>query len=209
MGMYDCGKALTEKKTKIHNNSSENNPEELDASAVSLQRTHVLTTTESSPSAAALGCCVVDVTRNDVGEDDNAGDIVVASIELQRIRIWKFDDATGTSAALASPRLSCNSFGVVCIALGLLDGTIAIVSTGVATPNKTNHSSLDTDPKCAAGGKFWMRRAVWGLPFLSVWHGIHCNLQLWPSDDKMAVSISYDPKADNHNKTIHAVHATR
>lgn len=240
-----------DKQTKTNDSDKDTSTTELDASAVSLQCTHILST--ESPSVAALGCCVVDVTRNYVGEDDDAGDILVISLELHgRIRIWNFDDsflnnqnveteaartsrsitkaletftvenATGTTAALASPRLSCNLFDVACIAVGLLDGTIAIISTGVAIPNQSNTPSSDKDPKCAAGGTVL---DVWGnagsaVPLCLVWNPLQsATLAVGRQDGSVDIlrpkkrqSQSEDPRYARHATTsLHhlAGHAVR
>ena len=174
----------------------------LNASALQLHCTHTLTggPNESRTAAAAadgttsptsmrtgsLGCSVIHTIRNYTGEDTEAGDLVVASLELAgRIRIWDFpaswddDDesttrnkndptttttacaaclseftianATGTTLQLASPRYfrrttSSNSsaaedIAVVVVAVGCLDGTIAIVSTGIRVANNNNNNN--------------------------------------------------------------------
>jgi WD40 repeat protein len=143
----------------------------LDASAVSVTCTHVLlgksqTTTDSSSSssntaAAALGCTRLCVVRNYVGQDDAAGDLVVASLEMSGIvRIWSFsetldddyeyddkhkkdlvpclfefqvENATGTVMMLCPPNVWTGHD--LCVAVACLDGTIAQVATGIATPS--------------------------------------------------------------------------
>ena len=170
----------------------------LNASALQLHCTHTLTggPNESRTAAAAadgttsptsmrtgsLGCSVIHTIRNYTGEDTEAGDLVVASLELAgRIRIWDFpaswddDDesttrnkndptttttacaaclseftianATGTTLQLASPR-GFRTAVVIVAAVGCLDGTIAIVSTGilVANHNQNNNAMAATKP---------------------------------------------------------------
>ena len=118
---------------------------------------------------------MVHTVRNYAGEDTNAGDLVVASLDMAgMVRVWTFpanwdeeqqqqqqqdtpeatataavavqpltvaccaeftvDNATGTTLQLASPRVQASPKDIV-VAVGCLDGTIAIVSTGIATPN--------------------------------------------------------------------------
>ena len=153
----------------------------LQAAALQLRCTHILTGRSSTPSASSLGCSVVHTVRNYAGEDTNAGDLVVASLDMAgMVRVWTFpanwdeneeqqqmqqqqqqqqdtpeatataavvqpltvaccaeftvDNATGTTLQLASPRVQASPKDIV-VAVGCLDGTIAIVSTGIATPN--------------------------------------------------------------------------
>jgi WD40 repeat protein len=143
----------------------------LDASACSCDLTHVLLGSSqqaNADAATALGCTQVRLARNYVGDDDRAGDLVVASLELSgRVRIWSLpenmddellsgndpvqsqklkaahefflEDATGTFLQICPPKVS--GIGDVQIAMACLDGTIAIVATGLATPKATK------DPK--------------------------------------------------------------
>lgn len=136
--------------------------ESLDASALSLICTHQLG--DVSP----LGCSRVSLTRNYVGDDDQAGDLIVASLELAGlIRVWSFEEkldndvlqkqpespvtvkpmmtfdvenATGSILELCSPRLLGAS--EVAAAVGCLDGTISIVSVGIGTPKTTKEPSV-------------------------------------------------------------------
>jgi hypothetical protein len=50
------------------------------------------------------------------------------------------ENSTGTTAALAPPRVF-TSVAEVVVAVGCLDGTIVIVSTGIATPNAKKEAS--------------------------------------------------------------------
>lgn len=139
----------------------------LDASALSMTCTHVLlgnsqSVSDATSSNTTLGCTRVSVTRNYAGEDDAAGDLVVASLELSgKVRIWSLpenedDDllaaselpekpkeikaskeflvknATGTVMTLCTPRLV--GAGDFLVAVGCLDGTIAQLATGLMTP---------------------------------------------------------------------------
>lgn len=132
-----------------------------DASALRLTCSHRLG--ESS----SIGCTRVSTVRNYVGDDDSAGDLVVASLDLTGIvRLWNFaedmdndvvcnksyeepknmkplaefhaDNATGSALELCSPRW----FGVgdVVAAIACLDGTISIVATGISTPKATREA---------------------------------------------------------------------
>jgi WD40 repeat protein len=131
----------------------------LDASACNCICTHLLMGSSQSLDAPSLGCSQVKLVRNYVGEDDNAGDLIVASIDLAgTIRIWqlpedmdeeldttkqnphqivtsqefKIPNATGTSLEIGLPRVM--GVGDVQLAVPCLDGTIAILATGIATP---------------------------------------------------------------------------
>lgn len=132
----------------------ENNTKTLDASALSLECSHQLG--ELTP----LGSTRVSTARNYVGDDDSAGELLVASLQLSgEIQIWKFpedldnellatemkhmepvasfsvENASGVVLDILPPRL--NGVGDVLLAVGCLDGTIAIVATGIVTPKAT------------------------------------------------------------------------
>lgn len=134
----------------------------LDASACTCLATHVfLGEGQEADQSTALGCTQVQVARNYVGDDDMAGDLLVVSMDLAgTVRIWKLaedmdkassksteivhaaaiseftlNDATGTCFKILPPSVSGG--GDVCIAVTCLDGTVARVATGIATPKAT------------------------------------------------------------------------
>lgn len=133
----------------------------LDASALGFRCTHKLV--GSDDETPVFGCTRVGTVRNYVGDDPTAGDLVVATLDLGGIvRIWSFpnewerkqyddapegddlksikslhsftvENATGTTGVLAPPRVMQGKEAVV-IAVGCLDGTVALLSTGISTP---------------------------------------------------------------------------
>lgn len=142
--------------------------DELNASALLLECTNVFlgaTQVFPPPTPAVIGCSQISICRNYVGEDDMAGDLVVASLDLTgRVRVWtctpesldtdaqenapsrikathefSVEGATGTVMALCPPNLSGQ--GNVMVAIAMLDGTIAMVATGLATPKATKEPS--------------------------------------------------------------------
>lgn len=139
--------------------------EELNASALSLKCTHVFLGASQvyPPSTSLLGCSQISIGRNYVGEDDMAGDLVVTSLDLTgRVRVWTcaaefldaveddtkrvkasheftVEGATGTVMACCPPNLS--GHGNVAVAVACLDGTVAMVATGLATPKATKEPS--------------------------------------------------------------------
>lgn len=158
-------------------------PQPLTAAALALPCTHVLTgikqqiksstILDGSNIQSVLGCAVVHIIRNYAGEDNHAGEFIVASLEMSgTVRIWKFpedwDDtnvqqnqpivvaktpcipclvefnvegATGTTLQVASPRIM-QSIQDVVVAVGCLNGTVAIVATGIPVPNATIEPSV-------------------------------------------------------------------
>ena len=74
----------------------------LDASALSMTCSHVLTGADGNTAGAttALGCTQVCVARNYVGEDDAAGDLIVASLDMAgTVRLWNIpEDEDGATA---------------------------------------------------------------------------------------------------------------
>jgi hypothetical protein len=135
----------------------------LTASALQLQCTHSLVggRNNSSSSSAMLGCTQLCTIRNYIGEDDTAGDLVVLTLGLSgTCRVWVFtddwddhqapssskpdappprnvpcleeftvDNATGTTLAARVVA----AWQTIVVAVGCLDGTIAIVDTGIPT----------------------------------------------------------------------------
>jgi len=118
-----------------------------------------------------IGCSQVHLVRNYVGDDEMAGDLLVISMDLTgRIRIWSLsesmdediesmfkegvpsptivkpqeefvvENATGTCFQVFPPRNT--GIGDIYLAVGRLDGTIVIVSTGLTTPKATREAQV-------------------------------------------------------------------
>lgn len=112
----------------------------------------------------ALSCSQVRVARNYVGDDDNAGDVIVASLSLSgKVRLWscsetldddastdnkdsnptfqqaaqefQVEQATGTMLQVCPPNTS--GVGDVVVAVACLDGSVAMVASGMVTPKCT------------------------------------------------------------------------
>lgn len=140
---------------------------DLDASALAMTCTHALMGTNQvfpPPSHTVIGCSQCQLVRNYVGDDDECGDFVVVGLDLAaQIRVWILQDdemssevtaipkqiysqheflvegATGTLMAVCSPKLIGN--GDLQVAVACLDGSIAMVALGVATPKAKKGSS--------------------------------------------------------------------
>jgi hypothetical protein len=172
----------------------------LDASALQIQCTHTLlgatqqqqqqqsssSVAETAPTTGSgrsiLGCTQVSLVRNYVGDDTQAGDLVVASMDLGgTVRLWCFDksweekttqmtadnkqpaavrckaefvvdQATGTTLVLASPKITTmkqqrnnKDIDTVLMAVGCLNGTISLISTGIAVPSSSAAKAKDVD----------------------------------------------------------------
>jgi WD40 repeat protein len=136
----------------------------LDASAATVTLSHVLEGRDPTQARGpSIGCARVCTTRNYVGQDAAAGNLIIASLDLVgTLRVWELDSnmdadypsgssarqeptspkriraryeqrligACGTSLALRRPLVE----GSVSVAIGMLDGTVAIVATGIVTP---------------------------------------------------------------------------
>ena len=145
----------------------------LDAAACSVKLTHVLLgasqekpSEDENESNRCIGCSQVQVARNYTGDDDTAGDLIIASLDLSgKIRIWilpedmdnelatdssgeneepflpevahefSVENATGTCISILPPNVS--GVGDVLMAVPCLDGTVAVVATGLSTPKAT------------------------------------------------------------------------
>lgn len=194
----------------VHETSLAEKQDRLEASALRLEWTqHCLDDEESaiSPSApagennttttpttsACLGGSCLSSIRNYTGEDRNAGDCLLLSLDLASVvRLWNLsradsgrshsgedaphrppllgrfsvESSTGTTAVLLPPRLALRGDPqsplekVVVVAMGCLDGTVALVSTGVPIfnphhQNKSNSSgnmSKGSNPNMPPGG---------------------------------------------------------
>ena len=115
-------------------------------------------------STRCIGCSQVKVVRKYTGDDDTAGDLIIISSDLSgKIRIWTLpedmdnelsdsaasdepacpeivqefsvENATGTCIQIMPPNVS--GVGDILLAVPCLDGTIALVATGVTTPTAT------------------------------------------------------------------------
>lgn len=134
--------------------TSEENTKTLDASALSLDCSHQL------GKLSLLGTSRISTARNYVGDDKNAGELLVASLQLSgKVQIWTFpedldNELLATETKYVEPVVSFsveNASGVVLevlparstgvgdvlLAVGCLDGTIRLVATGIATPKAT------------------------------------------------------------------------
>ena len=136
---------------------------ELTASAISFGEdpTHILR--PSSENSGVLGCTSLSILRNYAGDDDSAGNVIIAGMDLSgTIRIWELDEnfdeelydqgskahseippkvelelqgATGTAVALGPPRTVIPQLKCLIAAVAFQDGTVSLVSTGIAVPN--------------------------------------------------------------------------
>ena len=112
-----------------------------------------------------IGCSQVKVARNYTGDDDDSGSLIIVSSDLSgKIRVWALpedmdnelppisgssdepaypeiaheftvENATGTCITIMPPSVS--GVGDVLLAVPCLDGTIALVATGLSTPKST------------------------------------------------------------------------
>lgn len=158
-----CGDGLV-RAYLVQEKSLETQKDVLDASACTCRATHVLLGKgQEAHQTTALGCTQVEVARNYVGDDDMAGDLLVVSMDLAgKVRIWQLpedmdknpplsestevsllsavseftvENATGTCMKIVPPLVS--GLGDVYLAVACLDGTVACVATGIATPKAT------------------------------------------------------------------------
>jgi WD40 repeat protein len=141
----------------------------LDASACTCVCTHVLlgeSQQSDQATSSALGCSQIRLIRNYVGDDDMAGDLLVASMDLSgKVRIWllpedmdeevvnsdqappvepqpvdvahEFHVPDATGTCLLICPPKISGVGDIHVAVPCLDGTIKIVSSGISTPKAT------------------------------------------------------------------------
>lgn len=163
-GAWSLWSASADGCVRLYSVQEKDMTDELNASALTLSCTNIFlgaTQVYPPPTPAVIGCSQVSLVRKYVGEDDMAGDVVVAALDLTgRVRVWTFapesldtdqsenapnrvkamhefsvDGATGTVMTLCPPNL--RGQGDVIVAIAMLDGTVAMVGTGLATPKAT------------------------------------------------------------------------
>jgi WD40 repeat protein len=217
----------------VTESSIESKQDVLDASALRIDCTHALLGVgqeypdpgqdTDKAQAAVLGCTVVSLTRNYVGDDRQAGDLVVVSLELGgKVRVWSFtedtDDkggattggsckqvralfefdvaqATGTTLQVCPPALS--GVGDVAVAVGCLDGTIAIVATGLATPG----AKKDPTPAGTLLDTWGSRGSA--VPLSLCWHPVTSHTLAVGRQDGV-VDILTATKKNQHRLTQHS-----
>jgi WD40 repeat protein len=209
----------------------------LDASALSVTLTHVLLgPSQTYPvTGRVLGCTQVSVARNYVGDDDDAGNLVVASLELPgTVRIWELDErmddrlprttpdltdendspsqiralheftvpnATGTTLCLCPPRLQ-GVGGDVVIAVGCLDGTVALVATGLWTPQRVDHAGKSKEPtKAGTVLDSWGSQGS-AVPLCFTWHPVQPQTLAVGREDGI-VDVLTDSRKSQHRFTQH------
>ena len=164
------GYLVTEKSLDIQKDA-------LDAAACSVKLTHVLLgasqekPTEEDANDHCIGSSQVQVARNYVGDDDDAGDLIIVSSDLSgKIRIWvlpedmdndfptscggeddeptfpkaahEFSVENATGTSISILPPSVSGVGDVLLAVPCLDGMIAIVATGLSTPKATKDPTV-------------------------------------------------------------------
>ena len=214
--------------------SMEQKETSLTASALSFGEhpTHVLTpeTDDASSSSVALGCASVSIVRNYAGEDDVAGNVIVAGMDLSGIlRIWELDEnldeafdpntsssstspiklkpkveldlpnATGTAVTLASPRTVMPHLKVLLVAVAFLDGSVALVSTGIPVPTTLEDDIIKVPEAGTIVGS-------WGTG-----SALACRLVFRPHGAQLAVSrqdgtVDLIPIVDNSSNTKQRLH---
>ena len=193
---------------------------DLDASALSMTCTHALLGTNQvfpPPSQTVIGCSQCQIIRNYVGDDDMAGDVVVLGMDLAaRIRVWILQDeemswevtatpkqvcsqqeffvegATGTLMAVCSPSLIGN--GDLKVAVACLDGSIAVVALGVATPKAKKVSST--------AGTVLDRWSSGATPLSLCWHPSELTIAVGRADG--LVEIIPSTRKGQHRLTYHS-----
>jgi len=200
--------------------------EDLDASALSMTCTHVLLGTNQvfpppSSSQTLVGCTQCQVVRNYVGDDDNAGAILIISLDFTgRLRVWTLEDedfvgaaaaesegepkqlrakdefvvenATGTLLAATPPNLAGN--GDLTAAVACLDGSISIVALGMATPNAKKEPS--------PVGTILYRWGSGSTPMSLCWHPTQLKIAIGRKDG--VVEIITPTKKGQHRLTHHS-----
>lgn len=217
----------------------------LDASALTVTCSHVLlgkSQTDSSSNATALGCTQVCVARNYVGQDDAAGDLVVASLEMSGIvRIWSFsetldadlsssttttdkhkhkqvpclqefpvDNATGTVMMLCPPNVwtttTTTSGHDLCVAVACLDGTIAQLATGIATPSSRIDPQQQPTQEPTPAGTLLDRWGSQGsaIPLSMVSHPSIPVVAVGRQNGQLDILTSSDNNNNNNNNWNHS-----
>jgi WD40 repeat protein len=173
----------------------------IDASALKVTCSHILLGINQvfpSPIQKITGYSQTQITRNYVGEDDMSGDIVIVALDFTgMVRVWCFQndqltaaentdnpsevcsdhqfsliDSTGTSMALCPPNLY--GHGDMVAAFPCLDGSIAIVALGIATPMAKKPASV--------AGSIIERWGTGDTPLSICWHPLELTFAVGRSD---------------------------
>lgn len=176
----------------------------------------------------ALGCSQVQVARNYVGDDDKAGDLIVVSSDLAgNIRIWVLPEdmdndldpsslgepstpeiaqeftvanATGTCIKVIPP----NTSGVsdVLVAVPCLDGTIALVATGLSTPKSKN------DPTAAGVVVERWSKAASSIALSGAWNPTKKSLAVGRQDGLVEILGDRSHRLIQHEAPVRSVSFT-
>jgi hypothetical protein len=177
--------------------------------------------------STALGCSQVGLVRNYVGDDDMAGDLLVVSMDLSgKVRIWSLPEdmdeevvnsdsspptkpqqlvaaqeflvpnATGTCLQIFPPKISC--VGDVQIAVACLDGTVAIVATGMSTPKAKN---VPTE----AGTILERWSKTGSIPMSGDWHPSKKSLAVGRQDGLVEILGQKPHRLIHHEAPVRAV----
>ena len=203
-----------------------NRDTELNAAALSLTCSHYFVgknqVIERLPEQTVLGTSQISVIRNYVGDDDAAGDLVVASLDLSgRVRVWTcttedlaehneevksmkvlnefmVENATGTLMTLCPPNLIGN--GDVLVAVALLDGSITMLATGLSTP-KAKYESKEAGT--------WIQSIGCGSIAMSLaWHPTNATLAVGRKDglvEILPISKQGSHRLIQHDSKVRAV----
>jgi WD domain, G-beta repeat len=204
------------------------NDGDLNAAALSFKLSHYFVgTNQVVPPPAEptlLGATQISAVRNYVGDDETAGDIVLASLDLSgRVRVWTCpvedlaahrdpddakqikvqhefvaENATGTIMSLCAPKLNGN--GDLLVAVALLDGSIAMITTGLATPKaKGEAKEAGTVVLSLGSGSIAMSLA---------WHPTNATLAVGRKDglvDILPMSKQGSHRLIQHSSKVRAV----
>jgi WD40 repeat protein len=210
---------------RVHELSLQDKSDALNAAALDMHCTRVLShdNNRKQHQHQHLGYSYVSVARNHVGDNanDTMGDLIVVALELSGIlRVWTLSEtmddgddcnkdevrtpthefsvpnATGTTALICPPRLS--GVGSVTVAVGCLDGTVSMVTTGLATPNANGKH----DPSQAGTVlDTWGSRGS-AIPLSMHWHPIKPHVLAVGRQDGM-IDILTASKRDQHRIARH------
>ena len=173
-----------------------------------------------------IGCSQCQVLRNYVGDDTMAGDVVVVALELTgTIRVWSFpennndlslesidmpkqvtvrsqhefvvEDATGTLMAVCPPNLFGN--GDLMVAVACLDGSIATLALGLATPKAKKEPSV-------AGSELGRLGSSGSIPLSLCWHPTELTIAVGRSDGLVEIIQSTTTKNGNQHHQHRLTH---
>eukprot|EP00536_Pseudo-nitzschia_multiseries_P009143 jgi/Psemu1/297162/fgenesh1_pm.250_\ len=133
-----------------------------------------------------------------IGDEDKDNQPATAATP-EAIGEFSIENATGTCIKIMPPNVS--GVGDVLLAVPCLDGTIAIVATGLSTPN--SYSNSKHDPTAAGVVVDRWSRAASSIALSAAWHPSKKDLALGRQDGMVDIIVERSSSSHHHRIIQH------